>query len=288
MYVSLELALKLAGAGQDICVPPACTVALAFFHYCPREEIGQPWLVRLGRHLVDLRLNCHTATGDMATWGIMFPPELSQLRHITLLVARGVPGSLCVARLLGGLPCGVQSLHLDYPNLSSEQAVVVVPASLRALRIRGVCERSACSWACCCPPSERAQDLCFGLHAGLERLQLVLWGAGVGLQCLDARAPAGLRDLNVQARAVDMNAHLAAEVGQRGRMLQRCDVLDSKWGEGPDTCVPQVQVVHIGRGPVQMEYRVSRERVRPWACTCGTCAECLGPEAFGGVADVWH
>ena len=285
VFMDIGVAARLVEPGRDLCLPPACTVALGF----PLWGDSQWWLARLGWRVADLRLLCmqdYVATSHDI---FSFAPHLSRLQHLTLAVDSGVSGSLCVARLLGGLPQCVQSLHLDYPKVSSEQAVVIVPASLRALRIRGVCDQ--CMGDCCCPPSERAQDLCFGLHAGLERLQLVLWGARVGLQCLDAGAPAGLRDLNVQARVVDMDGHLAAEVGQRGRVLERCDALDSEWGEQPapyGDCVPQVQVVHIGRGLVTLEYMYRRERVRHWACTCGTCAECLGPDTFGGVADVWR
>ena len=92
----------------------------------------------------------------------------------------------------------------------------------------------------------------------------------------------------MQARMVFMDDCLAAEVAQRGRVLERCDVFDSEWGRVLGSSVPQVQVVHIGQGPVQREYRFSRGRARGWACTCGTCAECLGPETFGGVEDVWR
>ena len=285
--MSLHLAADLASAGRDLRLPSACTVSLGFPH------VGdlQWWLARLGWRVADLRLVCYAGIVAHARDIVTFTAQLSQLKHLTMILTRGVPGSLCVARLLGALPRSVESLHLDYPNLSSEQAVVAVPASLRALRIRGVCDRSACSWGCLCEPSERTQDLCFGLHAGLERLQLVLWHVRVGLQCLGAGAPAGLQDLNVQARGVDMDDRLVAEVGQRGRVLERCDVFDSEWVERleiPGCHVPPGQVVHIGQGQVQMEYRISRGRVRHWACTCGTCAECLGPEAFGGVEDVWY
>ena len=108
--------------------------------------------------------------------------------------------------------------------------------------------------ACRCAAALRTEGLTFGLHADLERVCLVLWGVCAGLQCLDAGAAAGLRELNVQAQAVDMDSRLAAEVAQRGRVLGRCDVLDREWGAaGFD--VPSVQVVYIGRGPVHMESR---------------------------------
>ena len=194
---------------------------------------------------------------------------------------------LCVARLLRDLPSSIQSLHLQYRFLTNEQAVVEVPASLRALRIKGVCDEPGCSQGCCCAPTDRTQDLTFGLHAGLERLCLVLWGARVGLQCLDAGAPAGLRALNVQARVVAMDRELAAEVAQRGRMLERCDVVDGEWGDYAGGVMPPVQVAYIRRGPVHMEFisdsSRTEARVRHWACMCGTCAECLGPDTFGGV-----
>ena len=85
---------------------------------------------------------------------------------------------------------------------------------------------------------------------------------------------------------VDMDDQLAAKVAQRGRVLERCDVLDKEW-DSILSAVPAVQVAYIGRGPVHMERRCvgGRERHWHWACTCGACAECLGPEAFGGVGD---
>ena len=199
----------------------------------------------------------------------MHAPQLSQLRHVTLIVDGqlglwengGVQGSLCVARLLGALPRCVESLHLDYPSLMSEEAVVVVPASLRALRIKGVCKQYLCGRGCCCAPSQRAQDLAFGLHAGLKRLCLVLWGVRVGLQCLDAGAPADLQELNVQAQAVELDIDLDAEVARRGRVLEHCDVIDNEWDRG-HSVLPPVQVAYIGRGPVHMEHRSEVSRVR--------------------------
>ena len=224
VYMEIGVAARLVAAGRDLCLPPACTVALGF----PLWGESQWWLARLGWRVINLRLLClrdYVATSHDI---FIFAPKLSRLQHLTLVVDSGVSGSLCLARLLGVLPYSVQSLHLDYAKLSSEQAVVVVPATLRALRVKGVCDRHECRRGCCCAPSQCTQDLTFGLHAGLERLQLVLWGARVGLQRLHAGAPAGLRDLNVQARVVDMDAALTAEVGQRGRVLERCDVLDSE------------------------------------------------------------
>ena len=285
VFMGLQLAGGLAAAGQDLCLPPACTVALEFFQ--SQSEYLRGWLVRLGSRVGDLRLQGRPEVVATRT-SLMHAPQLSQLRHLTLVVIRGMPRSLCVARLLGGLPRSVESLHLDYPTLSSEQTVVAVPASLRALRVKSVCDRSVCRQACRCAPALRTQNLTFGLHAGLERLCLVLWGVRVGLQCLDAGAAAGLRELNVQARVVDMEFHLAAEVAQRGRMLGRCDVLDQEWSQATGRVVPPVQVVFIGRGPVHMEYRHALRRERHWPCTCGSCAECLGPEAFGGVVDAWR
>ena len=286
IYMGHRLAVGLARAGQDLCVPPACAVAIEF----SQRELWRPWLVRLGVRLVDLRLRCSArdlAAASRASF--MHAPQLMQLRHVTLIVTRYLEEALClcVAGVLGALPQSVESLHLDHPSLLSEQAVVVVPASLRALRVKAVCDRAPCSRGCICPPSRRAHDLTFGLHAGLERLCLVLWGVRAGLQCLDAGATAGLRALNVQARMVNMDAQLAAEVAQRGRVLERCDVLDSKWGLDLNVAVPPVQVVHIGQGPVHMEFRTMRGCVQHWACTCGTCAECLGPETVGGFVPAW-
>ena len=278
-----SLAADMADMGQAVSVPLACDVALDF-----RElEERWPWVMQLGERLADLRFH-YLSLGEAALHiSYLHAPQLSQLRHVTMCLYCGGAdaGSLCVAHLLGVLPQSVESLHLECPNLWSEQAVVEVSASMRALRVKGVCRKSHCRPLCFCPPSQRTQDLTFCLHAGLERLCLLLWEVRVGLQCLDAGAPVGLRELNVQARVVAMDAQLAAEVAQRGRVLERCDAVDKGWdrisSEGP-----AVQVVHIGRGPVHMERRVVKEgSERHWACTCGACAECLGPEAFGGVAD---
>ena len=227
--MSHELAMGQANAGQDLCLPPACTVALNLM----QSESSREWLVRLGSRLADLRLQCAARKLVSMRSTIMHSPQFSQLRHMTLVMKHRTlhrseepPRNLCLASLLGGLPQCVENLHLGAPYMLSEEGMVVVPASLRALRIRGVCDLCACSPIGCCPPSECTQDLCFGLHAGLERLCLVLWGARVGLRCLDAGAQ-GLQHVNVQARVVDMDDHLAAEVGQRGRVLERCDVFDS-------------------------------------------------------------
>ena len=292
VHMGWGLARGLANAGQELCLPPTCTVALEV----RGGEEWQEWLLPFGKRITDLRWLC--SDHNMPELGTTFlhAPQLSQLRHVTLLAVRRWVNitMLCVARLLSNLPQSVQSLHLQYMYLTSEQAVVVVPASLRALRVKGVCEEYECYRGCICPPAQRTQDLIFGLRAGLERLCLVLWGARVVLQSLDAGAPAGLRELNVQARVVDMDSCMAAEVARRGRVLDRCDELDSECVEGlecPGCCVPPVQVAYIGRGPVHMESRSdsnhSEARVRHWACTCGTCAECLGPDTFGGVADAW-
>ena len=287
VYMSQYLAGGLVACGKDLCVPPACTIALELAESADTRS----WLVHLGSRISDLHLHFIPYDVAIAHQTSMHAPELLRLRHVTLYedFIGFNAGSLCLARLLGGLPQTVESLHLHYPILSSEQALIEVPARLRALRLKGVCDEDECRWGCICPPSQRTQDLTFGLHAGLERLCLVLWGARVGLQCLDAGAPAALRELSVQARGVDMDAQLAAEVAQRGRVLARCDVVDIiVWWHLIDAQVPTVQVVHIGQGPVHMEVPGlpgDRAVQRHWACTCGTCAECLGPEAFGGVVD---
>ena len=119
-------------------------------------------------------------------------PQLSQLRHVTLTVGLMPNSSLSVAQLVDGLHRRVESLSLTYIHcLPIEQAMVVVPASLRALCVKAVGR----------PAAQGPTDLTFGLHAGLERLYLVLWESRVGLQCLDAGAATGLRELIVQARA---------------------------------------------------------------------------------------
>ena len=289
VHMGWMLARGLLAAGQELCLPPACTVALEI------QQAGgwQGWLLPLGERITDLSMLCSNNDEPDIGTSFLHAPQLSHLRHVTLLVAQYLDASdndmLYVACLLRELPRSVQSLHLQYRFLTSEQAVVEVPASLRALRIKGVCDEDDCRQGCCCPPTERTQDMTFGLHAGLERLCLVLWGARVSLQCLDAGASAGLRALNVQARRVVMDCELAAEVAQRGRMLERCEVLDREWEDYAGGDVPPVRVAYIGRGPVHMEFvgdgNHSDARVRHWACTCGTCAECLGPDTFGGVVD---
>ena len=310
VYMSQKLAAKLAETGQELRLPPACAVALEL----PHEDKWRWWLERLGGRLVELRISEVPVDAAATRATFMHMPQLSQLRHVTLSLAHEPHHSLCVARLLCSLPRSVESPHLKYPALWSEQAVVVVPAGLRALRIKAVCNYMECSEErrkCICPPSERTKDLTFGLHGGLERLCLVLWHVRVGLQCLDANAPMGLRELNVQARVVHMDARLAAQVAQRGRRLACCDAVDERGGRkssektflGCTLCkwevkvgglsVVPVQVVHIGRGPVHMEYvcgylpKFKWSHEMHWPCTCGSCAECLGPEAFGGVEDAW-
>ena len=229
VYISRKLAAKLAEAGQELRLPPACAVALEF----PHEDKWRGWLKRLGGRLAELRIPDVPVNAVASHATFMHMPQLSRLRHVTLSLAHEPHHSLCVARLLCSLPASVESLHLNYPVLWSEQAVVVVPATLRALRIKAVCNCVKCSEErrkCVCPPSERTKDLTFGLHGRLERLCLVLWHVRVGLQCLDVNAPMGLQELNVQARVVHMDARLAAQVAQRGRRLACCDAVDERWG----------------------------------------------------------
>ena len=279
VFMSMYIAHVLAIAGVDLCPPPACTASLNFGD----SKYVLPWLVRLGRRLGELHFHDHSFDMAATLTHLKYAPGLSELRHLTLVVRSKSNSSLSVAHLLDGLPQSVERLRLDYFDcLPSEQAVIAVPASLRALRVRAVCRHSSQG------PTDLLQgttDLAFGLHAGLERLCLVLWEVHVDLQCLDAGAPTGLQELVVQARAVDMDSHLAAEVALRGRMLESCDVVDESWGS-PGLAVPTVQVVHIGQGPVHLEYRYPTGRVWQWPCICGSCAKCLGPEAFGGVVDV--
>ena len=273
LFTSWGIATRLAAVGQDLRLPPACSVALEL----DGSDVGLPWLARLGGHLGELQLECTGTDTTAVRTSLWSAPELSQLRHVTLNVSSSSPGSPSVAQLLGSLPQCVESLCLDYLKcLPKEKAVAVMPASLRALRVK----------AAECRPSQG--PITFGLHAGLERLCLMLWVFHVDLQCLDAEAPTGLQELVVQAREVNMDTHLAAEVAQRGRMVERCDTVDKRWAHG-GAVAPIVRVVHIGQGTVHMEFRESyrhpTSRVWHWPCTCGACAECLGPEAFGGVVD---
>ena len=167
VYMSQKLAATLAEAGQELRLPPACTVALEF----PQEDKWRWWLEQVGGRLAELRM-CEVPVVAAATHAtFVHTVQLSQLRHVTLFLAREPPHSLCVARLLCGLPRSVESLHLKYRVLFSEQAVVVVPASLRALRIKAVCDGSCCSdifRECDCPPLECTRALTLGLHRGLH------------------------------------------------------------------------------------------------------------------------
>ena len=279
VYLSQGLAAVLAKGGQDLGLPPACLVSL---NCCAQKY--RRWLVRLGWRLVHLHTNYDSVKELAAGTSLMHAPQLSQLRHVSLCVMQqGRRCSLSVAGLLGGLPQCVESLHLDYFGSSSEHATFVVPASLHALRIEGFHDKVSCNQACRDASSECKQSLTFGLHAGLERLCLVLSQARVRLRCLDG-APAGLRGLHVRARVVDMNAPLAAEVAQRGRVLERLNI--EGWPPGITLRGPPLRVVAIGQGPGKVS--AGRGRQRHWPCTCGACDECLGPAAFGGVQEEWR
>ena len=270
VFVSANIAKRLAAAGGALYLPPACTAALQVLN---SEQVLQ-WVVRLGRRVRELHV--YDDRLDTAAMRLVCAPQLLQLRHIAIYVGPVWYSGMSMAPLFSALPGRVESLHLHYAGgLPSEHAVVVVPASLRALRVKAVF---------CTGMQGQNEKVFFGLHAGLERLCLMLWDLHVDLQCLDAGAPTCLREMVVQARAVVMDSHLLAEVGQRGRMLQRCDVVDWEWAP-QGYAVPTVQVVHIGQGPVHMEYKRPLGRVWHWPCTCGSCAECLGSEAFGGVVD---
>ena len=256
VYLSAGLTRSLREGDCDLRFQPACTMDLDFERLAGMEAMSPRWLLQYGQHIVDLRLlGCGS---DVPAWcSILHAPQLSQLRLVTLIARREdtQPRCLCVAGLLGGLPQCVESLHLDFPSLMSEQAVVAVPASLRTLRIRALCDGILSNNTCDCPPHLRLQDLTFGLHVGLERLSLVLWGARVGLQCLGARTPAGLQELHVQARVVDVDAQLAAEVAQRGWVLECCNVVDSTWvnsGSLGAKILPAVRVMQLRQGPVHM------------------------------------
>ena len=275
--MDFQLATVLAEEGQELCLPPACRVALGFRH----PELFPGWLEGLGWRLVDLCLDyvgADQADARVSDLNFVHAPQLSQLRHLTLYVSGKRGEQLCVARVLGSLPRRLESLRLDNHCLSSEQALIVVPASLRALRIGHIYDGSSYN----SNSSKPIRTLTFGLHAGLERLCLAMSKTRVRLRCLDAGAPAGLRALHVRARVVDMDAGLAAEVAQRGRVLERCSV--EGW-QGGDTCdLLPLRVVAMGQGAGHAASDMGRQRV--WPCTCGACAECLGPAAFGGVEDV--
>ena len=299
LYFPAALAADMAFWGRALSVPTACAVALDF----QEMRKGRPWLMQLGERVADLRF--YSLRLDQAALHISYlhAPQLSQLRHLTMCLYCGGAdaGSLCVAHLLSVLPQSVESLHFECPDLWSEQAMVVVPASLRALRMKGVCKSYVCRSVCLCDPSQRKQDFTFGLHAGLERLCLLLWEVRVGLECLEAGAPAGLRELVVQAWVVDMDAQLAAEVAQRGRMLERCDVLDREWLETGSCCASSADSAHragpgahgkkVGGGPraaLALGLHMRCMRRVPGAGGLWGCRGCaLQPVRFEGVWDAW-
>ena len=220
VFMDYRLAPDVAQAGQELRLPPACTVALGF----RQGEWYREWLVRFGWRLVDLRLDYVAVNEATARTSLVHAPQLSQLRHSTPFVGGGRGEQLCMARMLGSLPCGVESLHLHCHCLFSEQDVVVGPGYLRALRVENFHEKNRLFLVAAHhnPFSECKCSLTFALHADLERLCLAMVATRVGLRCLDAGAPAGLRGLHVRAQVVDMDAQLAAEVARRGHMMERC------------------------------------------------------------------
>ena len=209
-------------------------------------------------------------------------PALPCLAHLVLEGCVVVPELLASFQSLLSLETLYVSGYLGTESLVWE--VVMVPASLRALRIEAVCGLRFCARRCQCPAWQHVQDLTFCLHAGLERLCLALWDVRVGLQCMDAGVPAGILEMSVQALELSMCPALAAEVGRRGRTAFRPDYMDSERGLSRGSSAPPMQAAIIGEGPVYRECRNPHSSARHRACTCGACAECLGPEAFGGAA----
>ena len=274
LHMGAQLAAVLAEEGQALCLPPACRVTLGFRH----PELFPGWLEGLGSRLVDLCLDYVGVDQAGAGISVVHAPQLSQLRHLTLYVSGKRGEQLCVARVLGSLPLRLESLRLDYHCFISEQALIVVPASLRTLRIGHIYDGSSYRRA----SSECIRTLTLGLHAGLECLCLAQSEARVRLQCLDEGAPVGLRGLHVRARVVDMDACLAAEVAQRGRVLERSGIDGGQGGNAHN--LPPLRVVVIGQGAGHAASDMGRQQ--SWPCTCGACAQCLGPAAFGGVEDV--
>ena len=161
VFLSWGIATRLSKEGQDLKLPPACTAAVQFNN----NEQVLPWLKRLGRRLGQLHFTINRCYTAAKLTHLVCAPQLSQLRHLTLTVGFVPNSSLFVAQLVGGLPRRVESLSLTYfTRLPIEQAIVVVPASLRALRVK----------AMACLPAQGPADITFGLHAGLERLCLAL------------------------------------------------------------------------------------------------------------------
>ena len=91
LHISCKLVAGLAAAGQDLCLPPACAVALQFQHI----EQWRRWLVRLGSRLAALSLLFLSADVAASRASFMHAPQLLQLRHVTLHVTRKSRRSLC-------------------------------------------------------------------------------------------------------------------------------------------------------------------------------------------------
>ena len=185
VFLSAGLTHSLREGGCDLRFPPACTMAVEFERLACMEAMPQRWLLPSGGlHITNLGLQGYGS--DVPTWcSILHAPQLSQLRHVTLSACREdtQPRCLCVAGLLGGLPQGVESLHLGYPSLMSEHAVVAVPASLRTLRIRAVCDGTLRNNTCDCPAHLRLQDLTF---ACVGAWSACLWCCGLRVRACGA------------------------------------------------------------------------------------------------------
>ncbi len=94
-------------------------------------------------------------------------------------------------------------------------------------------------------------------------------------------APAGIQDLNVQARSIVLDDELAAKVALVGRFgnFDECDTVDKAWDEALED-LPDGAFAHLGSEPVHLEYMNERGGKKQWPCTCRTCCECLGPSVF--------
>ena len=99
VFMGSMLAYNLEKYVKDLHVPPACTVALAIYS----QQGWHRWLVQLGTRLAHLRIMWLRAEEAMSRTFFLHAPELTQLQHVTLIVARPqMPGSLCVAPLAEG------------------------------------------------------------------------------------------------------------------------------------------------------------------------------------------
>lgn len=282
--LSPEIARALTVHGNTgLDAPPGCKFAVGVKQVHKRPAA---WAMRLGAHLESLHVDLPMRE-DIAHTFAALTSHVCHLRHLTLVFARTsqqpIQGSLCATHLLGCLPRSVETLHVDHQRVSTS-GLAVVPAGLRALRIKSVCDSSLCRRGHMCGPHTEANPrvLRFGVHAKISRLCLLLWEAEVKLDLLGERgARARIQDLNVQARFIWLTEELSNKVAFVGRYghLYECDTIDGAWNEALED-LPEGGYAHLGSEPVHLEYKNERGGKKQWPCTCGACCECLGPSVF--------